>query len=224
MESSPGAMGNPTVLADRPEGLADLLQAFTGPERILGILPFVADIGSTPGWHHLLFTEDKILAVSAFPEPAPELEDLFLPRVASLGARYPSVAAALRLVAVPEPLHPAHVTAIIPYALVRRVCLSRGHGPGRLPELQICAGRRTSWWFLQKEDETADEEKTCYARDLLLSLLPFPVELVGFTEAPQPPERHLRRGRPQPLPLLFPAGTGGLPRLPPAGRGWKRHG
>ncbi len=224
MDSSPEAMENATVLADQPEVPADLLQAFTGPERILGILPFVADIGSTPRWHHLLFTEDKILAVSAFPEPAPELEDLFLPRIAGIGARYPSVAVALRLVAVPEPLHPAHVTAIIPYALVRRVRLSRGHGSGRLPELEIRAGRRTSWWFLQKEDETADEEKACYARDLLLSLLPFPVELVGFSEGPRPPERHLRRGRQQTLPLSFPTGTGRLqgPSLPD--RESKRHG
>lgn len=209
MESSPEAMEGTTALADRAEGRAEVLQAYTGEERILGILPFVADIASTPRWYHLVFTEDKILAVSAFAEPVPEVEDLFLPRPGAMAARYPTVAAALKLVAIPEPLHAAHVTAVIPYSLVRRVRLSRGHGPGRLPELEIGAGRRTTWWFLQKEDATPDDEKTCYARDLLLSLLPFPVELVGFSAAPRPPEWHLRRGARQALPLLIPVGANG---------------
>ncbi len=189
---------DPAVRDDRD----GVLEAFTGPERILAILPFVADVGSTPRWHHLLFTEDKILAIPANPEPAPEALGLFLPRLAVPAARYPSVEAELRLIAIPQPLTPAHVTAIVPYAMVRRARLTSGRGPQVLPELEIRAGRQTTWWFLQKEDETSDGEKACYARELLLSLLPFPVELGGFSDAPRPPEWRLRhRGR-EPLPLL----------------------
>lgn len=213
MEADSEATQRPAVLEDRPDGPPEALRAFTGPERILGILPFVADIGSAPRWHHLLFTEDKILAVPASAEPIDDAEDLFLPHTAAIAERYPSVAAALRLVAIPEPLHPEHVVAIVPYALVRRARLRRGHGPHALPELEVAAGRRTTWWFFQKEDETPDEEKACYARDLLLALLPFPVELVGFSEAPRPPEWHLRHGGRQPLPLLYPADASG-PRPP----------
>lgn len=223
MSSDPEAMDVRPVFTDRPEGPEDLLETFTGGERILAVLPFVADIESTPRWHHLLFTEDKILAVPAYPVPAAEARALFLPRHVFPGDRYPSVHEALNLVAVPEPLGPAHVTAIVPYALVRRVRLSRGHGGQVLPELEIRAGRRTTWWFLQKEDGTADGEKACFARELLLSLLPFPVELVGFSETPRPPERHLRRGLRQPLPLVSPVGTAALPRPPAPGRASERH-
>jgi len=187
----------------RGERRGDMLETFTGPERILGILPFVADVSSVPRWHHLLFTEDKILAIPAFSEPAPDATDLFLPRPMDIADGYPSVRAALRLVAIPKPLTPGHVTAILPYTIVRGARLSRGRGTQALPELEFRAGRNTTWWFLQKEDETADAEKACYARDLLISLLPFPVQLVGFSEAPRPPEWHLRRGLREPLPLLL---------------------
>ncbi len=197
-------MARGAALAEGAEGSEDLLEAFTGEERVLGILPFVADLSSTPRWHHLLFTQDKILAIPASSETAEDATGLFLPHSGGFADRYPSVRAALALVAVPQPLAPAHATAIIPYAVVRRVRLSRGRGPRTLPELEIRAGRRTTWWFLQKGDETADSEKACYARDLLLALLPFPVELVGFSETPRPPEWHLRRGMRQPLPLLLP--------------------
>lgn len=195
-------MEDPTVLTVRDGPPGDLLEAFTGPERVLGILPFVTDASSTPRWHHLLFTEDKILAIPAAPEPAPDALGLFMPSPEPLAERYPSVQASLRLVTVPRPLTPAHVTAIVPYAVVRRARLSRGRDPQRLPELEIRAGRRTTWWFLQKEDESPDGEKACYARELLLTLLPFPVELAGFSDAPRPSEWHLRRGAREPLPLL----------------------
>lgn len=195
-------MEGTTALAGRADVPGDVLDAFTGSERILGVLPFVADMSSTPRWHHLLFTEDKILAIPASSEPDGDAGGLFLPPPEASADHYPSVRAALGLVAVPQPLTPAHATAVIPYAVVRRVRLSRGRGARTLPELDIHAGRQTTWWFLQKEDETADPEKACYARDLLLALLPFPVELVGFSDAPRPPEWHLRRGMRQPLPLL----------------------
>ncbi len=200
-------MARGTALAEGLEGSDELLETFTGEERVLGILPFVADLGSTPRWHHLLFTQDKILAIPASSEPREGAARLFLPRSEDLADRYPSVRAALALVAVPQPLTPAHATAIIPYAVVRRVRLRRGHDSRTLPELEIRAGRGTTWWFLQKEDETADSEKACFARDLLLSLLPFPVELVGFSESPRPPEWHLRRGMREPLPLLSSTGA-----------------
>jgi len=211
-------MASPIEAMEAPAGLETppprdrVLDAFTGTERILAVLPFVADASSTPRWHHLLFTEDKVLAIPAFAEPAPEADGLLLLNPSGLAEPYPSVKTALGLVAIPRPLTPAHVTAVVPYALVRRVRLTRGRGGKQaLPELEIRAGRRTTWWFLQKEDETADAEKACYARDLLLSLLPFPVELVGFSDAPRPPEWHLRRGARQPLPLL--------PMNPSASRG-----
>ena len=185
-----------------PGGPGDALDAFTGPERILGVLPYVADVSSSPRWHHLVFTEDKILVVPALAEPAADAAGLLVPRASPLADRYPTVRAALRLVALPRPLTPEHVVAVIPYALVRRVRLTRGRGAQTLPELEIREGRRTTWWFFQKEDESPDREKACYARDLLLALLPFPVELVGFSEAPRPPEWHIHRGLRQPLPLV----------------------
>ena len=89
----------------------NLLDAFTGPERILGVLPFVADVSTIPRWHHLLFTEDKLLAVPAFPEPAPQASGLFLPPAPAFADRYPGVHAELGLVAIPQPLTPAHTTA-----------------------------------------------------------------------------------------------------------------
>jgi len=180
----------------------NLLDAFTGPERILGVLPFIADVSTIPRWHHLLFTEDKLLAVPAFPEPAPQASGLFLPPPPAFADRYPAVHAALRLVAIPRPLTPAHVTAIVPYALVRRARLTRGRERQTLPCLEIHGGRRTTWWFFRKDDDAGDPEKACYARDLLVALLPFPLELVGFSEAPRPPEWRLRRGAREPLPLL----------------------
>ncbi len=195
-------MEGPESLAAETAPPEDLLIAFTGPERILGVLPFVADVSSTPRWHHLLFTEDKILAVPAFAEPAPEASSLFLPQPAAVADRHPAVREALGLVAIPRPLTPAHVTAVIPYAMVRRVRLTHGRASQSLPELEIRAGRRTSWWFFRKEDGSGDLEAACYARDLLLDLLPFPVELVGFSEAPRPAEWRLRRGVREPLPLL----------------------
>jgi hypothetical protein len=85
---------------------------------------------------------------------------------------------------------------------VRRVRLTHGRATQPLPELEIRAGRRTSWWFFRQEDGSGDPAKSCYARDLLLSLLPFPVELVGFSTAPRPAEWRLRRGVREPLPLL----------------------
>ena len=187
------------VRADDPP---EVLVAFTGPERILGILPFVADVSSTPRWHHLLFTEDKVLAVPAFPDPAPGAEALFLPRPTPGAAPYPSVHASLGLVAIPRPLTPAHVTMVVPYAAVRRVRLVRGRGPQTLPELEIRAAHRTSWWLLEKGDAKGDSEKACYDRDLLLALLPFPIELVGFSETPRPSDRRIRRGVREPLPIL----------------------
>lgn len=188
-----------SAAAARPD---EVLDAFTGPERIRAVLPFVADVSSNPRWHHLLFTDDKILVVPASAEPAADATALLLPRPPPGADRYPTVRAALALVAIPRPLTAAHVAAVIPYTLVRRVRLTRGRGTRSLPELEIREGRRTTWWFLQKEDETADAEKACYARDLLLALLPFPVELVGFSEAPRPPEWRLHRSLRQPLPLM----------------------
>ena len=192
----------------------DALDAFTGSERVLGVLPFVADVSSTPRWHHLLFTEDKILAVPAIAEPAADAAGLFLPSLPPMADRYPSVRAALRLVAIPQPLTPAHVTAVVPYAAVRGARLTRGRGPQEVPELAIRAGRRTTWWFLKNEDDDADGEKTCYARELLLLLLPFPVELGGFSEAPRPRERRLRRGARERLPLVAGAGDDARPGDP----------
>ncbi len=193
----------PAASRSAPE---DLLDAFTGPERILGVLPFVADVSTTPRWHHLLFTEDKILAVPAFAEPPSDVERLFLPPPPPLAERYPSVRRALRQVAIPQPLTPAHVSAVVPYAMVRAARLTHGRATQPLPELEIRAGRRTSWWFFRTEDG-GDPERACYARDLLTSLLPFPVELVGFSPAPRPAEWRLRRGAREPLPLLTLTGT-----------------
>ena len=212
------AMETAADAAARRVAPGDALDAFTGPERVVGVLPFVADVSSTPRWHHLLFTEDKILAVPAFAEPAADAAGLFIPTLPPLVERYPSVRAVLRLVAIPQPLTSAHVTAVIPYAIVRSARLTRSPAPQAIPELEIRAGRQTTWWFLKKEDEDADGEKACYARDLLLLLLPFPVELGGFSEAPRPPERHLRRGARQPLPLLIPVGAAG----PKTGRPMER--
>ena len=208
-------------LVSRPADAAvpdNLLDAFTGPERILGVLPFVADVSTTPRWHHLLFTEDKILAVPTFSEPAADASGLFLPPRAPLSDRFPAVGSALGLVVIPQPLTPAHVTAVIPYAVVRRVRLTHGRATPPLPELEVRAGRQTSWWFFRQEDGSGDPEKACYARDLLLFLLPFPVELVGFSEAPRPAEWRLRRGAREPLPLLALTGPAAA-RPPPAGAG-----
>ncbi len=204
-------------LAARPaseDARGGLLESFAGLERILGIVPFVADVSSTPRWHHLLFTEDKIIAVPAYAEPGVDARDLFLPGPGGLSTGYPTLRAAFRLVAIPQPLTPRHITTVIPYAAVRYARLRRGQGPKALPELVIRAGRHTTWWFLQKEDETADEEKACYARDLLLALLPFPVALVGFSDAPRPVEWHLRRGLGRPLPLLLIPRAAERPPLP----------
>ena len=202
----------------------DLLDAFTGPERVLGVLPFVADVSTIPRWHHLLFTEAKFLAVPAFPEPAPQASGLFLPPPAPFADRYPEVHAELNLVAIPRPLTPAHVTAVIPYAAVRRGRLTRGHARQTLPCLEIRAGRRTTWWFFRKDDDVGDPEKACYARDLLVTLLPFPLELVGFSDAPRPPEWRLRRGVREPLPLLaLPAGPDRPTTAKPAAQ-TQRHG
>ena len=74
------AMARLTPLAPSQGFGPETLEAFTGSERVLGILPFVADASSTLRWHHLLFTEDTILAVPAVAEPAPDATDLFLPR------------------------------------------------------------------------------------------------------------------------------------------------
>ena len=189
------------ILAASRAAPEDLLDAFTGPERILGVLPFVADVSTTPRWHHLLFTEDKILAVPVFAESPSDVESLFLLPPQPLAERYPSVRSALRLVAIPQPLTPARVAAVVPYALVRAARLTHGRATQPLPELEIRAGRRTSWWFFRTE-EGGDPERACYARDLLLSLLPFPVELVGFSRAPRPAEWRLRRGAREPLPLV----------------------
>ena len=203
MEAAEG----PAVLRASGELPPDLLDAFTGPERILGVLPFVSDVSTEPRWHHLIFTEDKILGVPAFTEPAPGAGSLCLPPRTALAERYRAVRSVLGLVAIPQPLTPAHVTAVLPYAVVRRVRLTHGRETQPLPALEIHAGRRTSWWFFRKEDGSGDPEKACYARDLLLSLLPFPVELVGFSEAPRPAEWRLRPGVRQPLPLLALTGS-----------------
>lgn len=196
------AMERPAAPSASPKADARLLETFTGPERILGVLPFVADVSTIPRWHHLLFTEAKILAVPAFGEPAADASRLFLPSPPAFAGRYPSVRRSLGLVAIPQPLTPAHVTAMVPYADVTRVRLEHGRETAPLPELSIRAGRRTSWWFFRKEDGSGDPASACYARDLLLSLLPFPVELVGFSDVPRPAEWRLRRGVREPLPLL----------------------
>ncbi len=202
MATTTEAMGSAAAPSARAKADAVPLETFTGPERILGVLPFVADVSTIPRWHHLLFTEDKILAVPAFAEPAHDASTLVLPPPPAFAARYPSVRRSLGLVAIPQPLTPAHVTAVVRYADVTRVRLEHGRETAPLPELSVRAGRRMSWWFFRKEDGSGDPERACYARDLLLSLLPFPVELVGFSDVPRPAEWRLRRGVREPLPLL----------------------
>ena len=223
MASTPEATEGPAFLAASPRADAGLLDTFTGPERILGVLPFVADVSTIPRWHNLLFTEDKILAVPAFGEPSPDALRLFLPPPPAFAGRYPSVRRSLGLVAIPQPLTPAHVTAVIRFADVARVRLKHGRETAPLPELSIRAGRRTSWWFFRKEDGSGDPERACYARDLLLSLLPFPVELVGFSEVPRPAEWRLRRGVREPLPLLALTGSVTGPPTKSAAASAERH-
>lgn len=194
---SPEGPGPTGVPADTIEGLA-------GRERILGLIPFVTDLGIQVRWYHLVFTEDKLLVVHAFPKPSSGATRLFLPPPSHLAAPYPGVEADLGLVAIPQPLVPPHVAAVIPYASIRSVRLSGGRGPLGMPELRITRDGGREWWFFRQDEQRGDVAKGRYAKDLLLELerwLPFPVQLTDFPDLPRPKALRLPRPLRDRLPL-----------------------
>ncbi len=146
--------------------------------QVRGVIPFLSGKGFRIGFTHIALLDDHLVSLPAslnyrgtvFLQPPPS---------SSLVDRFPSVKDELTRVAIPQPLLEFANATKIPYRDIRRVRLMARPGPLVSPLLQVWHAHGSPWWLFRRSNFQGDWEKARYAKELLPSLLPVPVEIEG---------------------------------------------